>query len=204
MNLFDAVAAFNRACDVRLLNQPGWVSDDELSLALRLIDEETSELVDALTARDLIEVADAIADIMYVTAGLVLRIGGRSKMGNGEYLFDITHRTPGWPVYDLDWADVWPDKARTEARLLRSAVEQREHGLTCAYARIVLSSCALLGGVLALPMRSIFETVQASNMSKLVDGKVLRREDGKILKGPDFQPPDIAGVLARHGWTEAA
>ncbi|WP_280412566.1 hypothetical protein [Nocardia asiatica] len=203
MNLFDAVATFNRACDVRLLDEPGWVSDDELALALRLIDEETSELVAALTSRDLIEVADAIADTMYVTAGLVLRIGGRSKMGDSDYLIDITHRAPGWHVYDLDWADMWPDKARSEAGLLRSAVDKREHGLTCAYARIVLSSCALLGGVLALPMRSVFAEVQRSNMSKVVDGRVIRREDGKIAKPDTFTPPDVAGVLARHGWKAA-
>ena len=31
--------------------------------------------------------------------------------------------------------------------------------------------------------------VHESNMSKLVDGKPLRREDGKILKGPAYAPP---------------
>ena len=42
--------------------------------------------------------------------------------------------------------------------------------------------------------------VHRSNMSKLVDGKPVRREDGKILKGPNFSPPDIAGELRRQGW----
>jgi hypothetical protein len=39
-------------------------------------------------------------------------------------------------------------------------------------------------------------TVQRSNMSKLgADGLPIYREDGKVLKGPNFSPPDIAKVL---------
>jgi predicted HAD superfamily Cof-like phosphohydrolase len=42
----------------------------------------------------------------------------------------------------------------------------------------------------------VLEEVQASNLSKLAaDGSVLRREDGKVLKGPNFFAPDIARVL---------
>ena len=40
-------------------------------------------------------------------------------------------------------------------------------------------------------MARIFE----SNMSKFVDGKPLRREDGKILKGPNYQPPFLTDLL---------
>ncbi len=40
-------------------------------------------------------------------------------------------------------------------------------------------------------MRRIFE----SNMSKLVDGKPLRREDGKVLKGPNYQPPILDDLI---------
>ena len=35
-------------------------------------------------------------------------------------------------------------------------------------------------------------------MTKLgADGRPVRRSDGKILKGPDYQPPEIAAVLHR-------
>lgn len=39
--------------------------------------------------------------------------------------------------------------------------------------------------------------VQRSNMSKLgADGKpVIRPEDGKILKGPNYSPPDLQAVM---------
>jgi NTP pyrophosphatase (non-canonical NTP hydrolase) len=40
-------------------------------------------------------------------------------------------------------------------------------------------------------MKRVFE----SNMSKFVDGKPLRREDGKILKGPNYQPPILEDLI---------
>jgi len=40
-------------------------------------------------------------------------------------------------------------------------------------------------------MKRVFE----SNMSKFVDGKPLRREDGKILKGPAYKPPILDDLI---------
>ena len=40
-----------------------------------------------------------------------------------------------------------------------------------------------------------FNEVHRSNMAKLVDGKVLRREDGKVLKPEGWQPPQLAQFL---------
>ena len=38
--------------------------------------------------------------------------------------------------------------------------------------------------------------VHASNMSKLgEDGKPIYREDGKVLKGPNFEPPDLKDLV---------
>lgn len=42
-----------------------------------------------------------------------------------------------------------------------------------------------------------FAIVHQSNMSKLDEnGKPIRREDGKILKGPNYTPPDMSTVVA--------
>lgn len=50
-----------------------------------------------------------------------------------------------------------------------------------------------------IPLSDVLAEVQASNLSKLgADGQVIRRADGKVLKGPDFTEPDIARVLAEH------
>ena len=40
-----------------------------------------------------------------------------------------------------------------------------------------------------------FNEVHRSNMAKLVDGKVIRREDGKVLKPEGWQPPQLAQFL---------
>ena len=40
------------------------------------------------------------------------------------------------------------------------------------------------------------DRVHKSNLSKLgPDGKPLYREDGKVLKGPSYQPPDLSDII---------
>ena len=39
------------------------------------------------------------------------------------------------------------------------------------------------------------DRVYDSNMSKLVDGKPLYREDGKVLKGPNYNPPYLEDLV---------
>lgn len=47
-----------------------------------------------------------------------------------------------------------------------------------------------------IDLDAVLAEVQASNLSKLgADGKPIYREDGKVLKGPGFFPPNIAKVL---------
>lgn len=50
---------------------------------------------------------------------------------------------------------------------------------------------AARGWDLDTAMRRVFE----SNMSKLVDGKPLRRSDGKVMKGPNYQPPILDDLV---------
>lgn len=62
-----------------------------------------------------------------------------------------------------------------------------------------------MGLELGLPLEDLWDEVQRANMSKtvpLTDGRrgVLKRGDGKILKPPGWTPPDIEGVLRKHGW----
>ena len=43
-----------------------------------------------------------------------------------------------------------------------------------------------------IPLDDVFDAVHASNMSKVFpDGTVRFREDGKVLKGPDYAEPDL-------------
>lgn len=57
----------------------------------------------------------------------------------------------------------------------------------------VLSGTAV---ALGLPLEEAFRRVHKSNMSKLgEDGKPIRREDGKSLKGPNYQPPFLGDLV---------
>ena len=50
--------------------------------------------------------------------------------------------------------------------------------------------------VAAIPHDNVVKEIHDSNMSKLgADGKPILREDGKILKGPDYFRPNIARVF---------
>lgn len=50
--------------------------------------------------------------------------------------------------------------------------------------------------VYGIDLDAVLAEVHSSNMTKLgSDGRPVRRDDGKILKGPGYRPPDIAAVL---------
>ena len=58
---------------------------------------------------------------------------------------------------------------------------------------VVINGFALEAGI---PLPSVIAEIHRSNMSKLgADGEPILREDGKILKGPNYTEPDIEGVL---------
>jgi predicted HAD superfamily Cof-like phosphohydrolase len=48
---------------------------------------------------------------------------------------------------------------------------------------------------LGIPLNLVLEAVHASNMTKFVDGKAVFRPDGKVLKGPNYRPPDLTGLV---------
>lgn len=98
----------------------------EKLMRLGLVAEEAEEYAEAVATDDLVEIADALADLVYVAYGAAISHG-----------------------IDLD---------------------------------------------------EILKEVQRSNLSKLENGQVLRREDGKILKGSNFSEPAIAPILIKNGW----
>jgi predicted HAD superfamily Cof-like phosphohydrolase len=47
-----------------------------------------------------------------------------------------------------------------------------------------------------IPLDAVITEIHRSNMTKLgLDGKPIFRADGKILKGPNFEPPDLRRVI---------
>ena len=119
------VRQFNETYNVSMKEKPELPTEAEGNLLHSLILEELMELNEAMDNGDIIEVADALADLIYVTGQQALKLG--------------------------------------------------------------------------FPVDALIREVQRSNMSKLgANGKPLYRGDGKVLKGPNFSEPDIAGVLAAY------
>lgn len=52
---------------------------------------------------------------------------------------------------------------------------------------------------LGIPLPEVIAEIHESNLSKLgPDGRPVLRADGKVLKGPGYRAPDVAGVLDRR------
>ncbi len=89
-------------------------------------------------------------------------------------------------------------------KLLKEEVEEYAEAARAGDLVEVLDALADIGYILAGTiinhgMQHIyddaFDEVHRSNMAKLVDGKVLRRDDGKVMKPEGWQPPNLAQFL---------
>lgn len=114
------------------------------------------------------------------------------------------HRVFGHPTHAEPFIE---DGALNELRveLIREELEELEDALAARDPVATLDALVDLQYVLdgayhALGFAKVKEAalnrVHESNMSKaLPDGTVLRREDGKILKGPDYKPPSLEDLV---------
>ena len=69
MSNFSKVGIFMKTFGQEVKKKPSFSTDKTNKLRLDLIKEELSELNDAMNNKDLLEVADALTDILYVTYG---------------------------------------------------------------------------------------------------------------------------------------
>ncbi|MGW9686988.1 pyrophosphohydrolase domain-containing protein [Flagellimonas sp. 2504JD1-5] len=120
-----AVERFHNSFGLGVSNAPkANLGAEKNRLRFNLMDEENKEYLEAANDNDLVEVADALGDMLYILCGTIL-----------------------------------------------------EHGMQ-------------------YKIEEVFEEIQRSNMSKLgKDGKPIYREDGKVLKGPNYFKPDIQAIL---------
>lgn len=122
MSNFEDVGLFMSTFGQEVKEKAEFPDNETIALRLELIQEELNELREAIGNADIVEVADALTDILYVTYG-------------AGHAFGI----------DLD---------------------------------------------------KCFEEVQESNMSKLDhNGDPIYAENGKVLKGPNYFPPDLTNIV---------
>jgi len=111
----------------------------------------------------------------------------------GQPIQDRPDGIPGLAVtdmrFDLLQEELWEYAEATDNK---DQVEVADALVDIAY--------VLFGAVNEMGMHNIFEDmfneVHRSNMSKAgADGKPIYREDGKILKGPNYSPPNLEKFL---------
>ena len=69
MSNFSKVGTFMKTFGQEIKTEPSFSTDKINKLRIDLIKEELEELTDAMNKKDLLEVADALTDILYVTYG---------------------------------------------------------------------------------------------------------------------------------------
>ncbi|WP_420460343.1 hypothetical protein [Neolewinella sp.] len=84
------VAEFHRTFALPVLSSPTLPPADRCRLRLNLLQEELDELRAAIASHDLVEAADALADLQYVLSGAVLEFGLADRFAA---LFREVHRS---------------------------------------------------------------------------------------------------------------
>ncbi len=117
------------------------------------------------------------------------------------------HEAFGLGILELPKADLGKDKNLLRYKLMR---EENEEYLEAAEDGDLEEVADALGDMLYIlcgtilehglqyKIDEVFEEIQRSNMSKLgADGKPIYREDGKVMKGPNYFKPDIRAILKK-------
>lgn len=81
---YEKVKEFHKKFGMYIANEPGKCNFDEFELGLTLICEEYEELLNAIEYKCLVEILDAIGDLIFVLYGMLVRLGI-----DGDKLFDI-------------------------------------------------------------------------------------------------------------------
>lgn len=100
------VAEFHRTFNMPVLSEPAIPAEDRCRLRVNLLQEELDELKEAITQKDITEIADALSDLQYVLSGAILEFGLANKF---KALFEEVQRS--------NMSKVCPDEATAQATL---------------------------------------------------------------------------------------
>jgi len=104
------------------------------------------------------------------------------------------HAAPHWP--DFNTRELRLDLIREEYEELETAIDQRDLIEVADALTDLLYVIYGAGHAFGIDLDACYSEVHSSNMSKLgEDGRPIKAENGKVLKGPDFFPPNLKSVL---------
>ena len=106
-NAIDAVKEFNEAFKIKYSkNQKADLDESTIELRYRLMQEENDEYLEAARKKDLVEIADALGDKLYILCGTILAHGLQDKI---ELIFEEIQKSNmskldknGNPIYRED------------------------------------------------------------------------------------------------------
>jgi predicted HAD superfamily Cof-like phosphohydrolase len=195
--VFDQVAEFHKAFGLPIFEEITPADDKLRELRIRLLKEEYDELKAAVKDKDLVEIADALADMTYIICGTAHSYGITLNNGWEPEYFDFDQPPP-------EIIDEYPDEMNMHLvviELLYEAYERYEkhhhyEGIQQALFSMMMEIAAL-AYLCQIPFKKVFDEVHASNMTKLdpITKKPIRRADGKIIKPNGWMPPNIKGIL---------
>lgn len=99
------VLDFNKSFGLIKNNEPSLIAESEFNLRHKLMTEELSEYLEACKNNDLIEVCDAIVDLLYVLNGMVVAHGIQhiiEDMYNEVHRSNMSKLENGKPLYRTD------------------------------------------------------------------------------------------------------
>jgi predicted HAD superfamily Cof-like phosphohydrolase len=104
-------------------------------------------------------------------------------------------RKTGFLYTNIAQSDLYMELIREEFEELKEGYENSDITEVADACGDLIWVILGLANSLGIPMHRVWHEVSASNMSKTVDGKVIKREDGKILKPDTYFPPNINRAL---------
>ena len=105
-NYIEKVEEFQKIYSQPIANEVTLISKDRLNLRFELMMEENEEYLEAALDGDMVEIADALGDMLYILCGTIIEHGMQHKIEN---VFNEIHRSnksklgeDGKPVYRAD------------------------------------------------------------------------------------------------------
>jgi predicted HAD superfamily Cof-like phosphohydrolase len=85
-----SVEEFHTVFRIGVSEDPGLIPEQEFMLRFNLLKEENEEYLDACRRGDMVEIADALGDQLYILFGTILKHGLQHKI---EEVYDEIHRS---------------------------------------------------------------------------------------------------------------
>lgn len=181
---------FHTMFEVPIAKKPKLLSPKDNIRRLTLITSEVGELGDSIRQGNIIETADALGDILYVTFGMAVEMGLHMKQAYGKTKFkNLIILSPSHALGCF--AGIVEGMCAIILSVEKNNLKQITNDLD-----YFLQETFRMAYNIGLDMNRIFRDIHKSNMSKAnADGTIIKDKGGKILKSAIYKPVDLTWIL---------